>query len=224
MALLRAEHISKSFQSGTDQLIILNHCNFSIQSGSSCAIIGASGSGKSTLLHILGGLEQPDSGQVFLSNQLLADLSQLDLCATRNQFIGFVYQFHHLLGEFSALENCAMPLLIRGVPHPESLERAATALASVGLGQRFGHTPSMLSGGERQRCAIARALAGTPQLLLADEPTGNLDEKSASIVFDLLQNCCKAFGCALVVVTHSLSLAQRLEQTVSLENGKLVSR
>ena len=200
---------------------VLNGVNFSLQAGEKVAIVGTSGSGKSTLLHILGGLEPPSHGEVFWQGQALAGLNSGQQATLRNQYLGFVYQFHHLLPEFSALENVAMPLLIRGTPTNQALSVAETMLKAVDLGQRLQHLPSELSGGERQRAAVARALVTSPLCLLADEPTGNLDRHSALQVFELLQTLNPAIS--IVVVTHDMSLAKKMMRVYTLMDGVLHS-
>jgi lipoprotein-releasing system ATP-binding protein len=200
---------------------VLAHCNIELHQGELLAIVGSSGSGKSTLMHLLGGLDRPDEGKVFIEEQNLADLNENDLAALRNQKLGFVYQFHHLLHEFSALENVAMPLILRRLPHREALNRASVVLDRVGLAHREHHVPGQLSGGERQRVAIARALVTEPRCVLADEPTGNLDRKTATQVFDLILQLNKELGIAFALVTHDNTLAQRCDRVLQMQEGRL---
>ncbi len=217
--VLEAKGLSKVFTDVEEDVSVLNHIDFKVEAGEKIAIVGPSGSGKSTFLHLLGGLDKPSSGDVFLLGQSLTKMSEKDRCLRRNQSLGFVYQFHHLLPEFSAVENVMMPLLIGGEIHQEALDKALDCLKAVGLEKRAYHKPSQLSGGERQRVAIARALVGKPSCILADEPTGNLDSKTADVIFDLFLTLNDRHGTAIVIVTHDLSLAERMEKIMHLEAG-----
>ena len=220
--LLVVNELTKIHVDGAEPITILDNVNLTLNAGESLAIVGSSGSGKSTLLHLLGSLDAPTSGQVLIDGQDLHQLGNRAQAQFRNQHLGFIYQFHHLLGEFSALENAAMPLLIAGRPVAEARAKAQRLLERVGLGHRLEHKPSALSGGERQRVAIARALVNEPRLVLADEPTGNLDAHSANDVFALLAELQRELGTSLVVVTHDLALAARLDRQCRLDSGRLV--
>lgn len=220
--LLSAKNLYKTYKEGNMTTEVLKNVSFDIYSKSLLAIIGSSGSGKSTLLHLLGGLDKPTSGEIIFKSQLLNQLSEQQKARLRNQEIGFVYQFHHLLPDFSALENIAMPLLIGGVAANEAKKRALSMLESVNLVKRANHRPSELSGGERQRVAIGRALINNPALVMADEPTGNLDKSTADAIFDLLVKLNQEHGTAFLVVTHDLALAKKLDKQLIMNDGQLL--
>lgn len=217
--ILQCQGLAKTYQ-GLDTSV-LTGVDLTLAAGEHIAIVGASGSGKSTLLHLLGGLDTPMHGVVQWLDKPLTSLSEAEKSAMRNQYLGFVYQFHHLLPEFSALENVAMPLFIRRIPRAQALAQAEYYLTLVGLAHRLQHTPGELSGGERQRAALARALVTEPRCVLADEPTGNLDRQTAEQVFDLLLKIQVERGTALVVITHDLSLAARMHKQYRLQDGVL---
>ena len=223
-AILEAQELRKLYRGGDGTPIeVLSGVNLAVARGEFVAIVGASGSGKSTLLHLLGALDTPSSGQVRLDGLLYGDLTAAALAAVRNRKIGFVFQFHHLLREFSALENVMMPLLIAGEGEDRARSRAEELLAAVGLAGRMTHRPSQLSGGEQQRAAVARALAADPRVVLADEPSGNLDYHNSERLHELFAQLARDFETALVVVTHNRSLAGRADRVLSLEGGQLVA-
>ena len=219
--LMECRHLSRSYQDGDRQLQVLQDINLSVAAGEMLAIVGSSGSGKSTLLHCMGGLDKPSAGSVLFGGQAIQDWSANKLADWRNQQLGFIYQFHHLLPEFTALENVAMPLLIGGIKAAQAEQRAMALLQRVGHAQRAQHRPAELSGGERQRVAIARALANEPSLVLADEPTGNLDDATAVQVFELLKELNQELDTAFVIVTHDQNLAAQLPRTLNLHHGQL---
>ncbi|ASP18255.1 lipoprotein-releasing system ATP-binding protein LolD [Neisseria sp. KEM232] len=219
--VLACEAVCKSYNDGVLDVQVLDNLDLQVDKGQSISIIGSSGSGKSTLLHILGGLDKPTSGRVSLLGNDLAQMSQKDLSALRNRRLGFVYQFHHLLPEFSALENVMMPLLIGKTPKDEARSRALAMLEKAELKERVQHRPGELSGGERQRAAIARALVTEPACLLADEPTGNLDRKNAQNVLDMMLDLKAELDTALVVVTHDDQLAARFDRVLTMTDGRL---
>jgi lipoprotein-releasing system ATP-binding protein len=220
-AVIQCSHLTKRFSDGGLDTDVLNDINLTITKGDKIAIVGSSGSGKSTLLHLLGGLEEPTSGKVEIHGQDINILSVNSLSKLRNQSLGFVYQFHHLLLEFTAVENVAIPLVIGGIPPKQAQQQAEDLLIKVGLGHRLSHKPSELSGGERQRAALARALITQPDCLLADEPTGNLDHRTAQAIFDLILELNESLGTALVIVTHDNGLASRMDKTFTLLDGEL---
>ena len=220
-ALLSCQNITKFYQEGTQQTEVLKQVSFSMQPSELVAIVGSSGSGKSTLLHTLGGLDQPSSGEVFIKGQSLQHMTPNALAKLRNQYLGFVYQFHHLMADFTALENVMMPMLIGQQNKTEAQGRAEQILSAVGLQHRISHRPSALSGGERQRVAIARALVNNPALVLADEPTGNLDHKTTESIFELIQQLNQEKQIAFLLVTHDLNLAEKLNRRLIMQDGVL---
>lgn len=219
--VITCRQLSKRFGEGNLRVDVLSEITLNIGRGEQLAIVGASGSGKSTLLHLLGGLDLPDGGEVMVNGQNLASMDEKRRGQTRNRALGFIYQFHHLLPEFTAVENVAMPLLIRRQNTNQALSLAADLLTRVGLGSRTHHKPGELSGGERQRAAVARALITQPDCVLADEPTGNLDRKSATAVLDLMLELNREFNTSLIVVTHDLQIAEQMQRTLHLEDGRL---
>ena len=221
-SVLACSQLCKTFDEGSAALEILRNVDFKVAPGERIAIMGASGSGKSTLLHLLGGLDEPSSGDISIAGQSLGDLSPLQLGRLRNRELGFVYQFHHLLPEFTAIENVAMPLLIRGVCPADAREQAIALLERVGLSERTTHKPGELSGGERQRAAVARALVTRPACILADEPTGNLDRHNAEQVFGLMMELNRELSTSLLVATHDQLIAERMDRVVRLEDGHLI--
>jgi lipoprotein-releasing system ATP-binding protein len=220
-AALEARDLRRSFPEGNRELVVLNGANLNVTRGERLAIIGESGAGKTTLLQLLGGLDTPTSGVVLVDGRDLSNLNDSERGLLRNEALGFVYQFHHLLPEFSALENVAMPLLLRRMSVTEARDRATDVLARVGLAERANHRPGELSGGERQRAAVARALVTRPSVVLADEPTGNLDHRTGERVFELMLELNREYNSSLVVVTHDHALANRMDRILELREGRL---
>jgi lipoprotein-releasing system ATP-binding protein len=219
--VIRAEALGKTYAEGSMRTPVFDGLDFQVEAGETVAILGASGAGKSTLLHLLGGLDTPSAGEVYVAGQKMSALSDAARGVLRNRALGFVYQFHHLLPEFTALENVMLPVLLAGHPVNDASARSRALLESVGLGHRLEHKPGELSGGERQRAAVARALVNRPACVLGDEPTGNLDEKTAENVFAMMLDLNRAQRTSLVLVTHDRRLARRLDRVVELHEGKL---
>jgi lipoprotein-releasing system ATP-binding protein len=220
-SVLECRGLGKTFTEIGAPIEVLKSIDLKLRPGQQLAVVGASGSGKSTLLHLLGGLDRPTAGSVLIGGRDIVSLSDTECGHVRNQMLGFIYQFHHLLPEFTALENVAMPLLVRGAPLNEAAEKAAALLRQVGLEQRLEHKPAELSGGERQRAAVARALVTKPACILADEPTGNLDQRNAAQIYDMMLELNSTLGTAMIIVTHDHDLAQRMDSVARLENGGL---
>ncbi len=220
-AVVRAEALGKTYAEGSLRTPVFDRLDFAVHPGETVAVLGASGAGKSTLLHLLGGLDTPTAGEVYVAGQKMSALSDAARGQLRNRALGFVYQFHHLLPEFTALENVMLPVLLGGASIPDATSRARELLESVGLGHRLEHKPGELSGGERQRAAVARALVNRPACVLGDEPTGNLDEKTAAAVFAQMLELNRAHRTSLVLVTHDRGLARRLDRVLELHEGRL---
>ncbi|NYT27242.1 MAG: ATP-binding cassette domain-containing protein [Candidatus Thiodubiliella endoseptemdiera] len=220
--IIECQNLSYSYNSGEIETPVLSMLNLAVEQAESIAIIGQSGCGKSTLLNLLGGISQPTIGKILINNTDLSQINETKITQLRSQYLGFVYQFHHLLKDFSALDNVAMPLLIRGENTQTATEKASKLLAEIGLQDRLNHRPAELSGGQRQRVAIARALINNPSCLLADEPTGNLDAKSAKETLDLMMELNQQQKSALVLVTHDMSIAKKMDRFLTMENGILV--
>jgi len=222
--ILQCQQLCKHFQQGDLSVEVLKGVTLSVNAGERVAIMGSSGSGKSTLLHLLGGLEKPTAGTVILDGENLNKISASKLCKLRNSSLGFIYQFHHLLGEFTILENVAMPVLIAGTPVKQAHQQAIQLLDRVGLGHRIKHKPGELSGGERQRAAVARALINRPKCILADEPTGNLDSKTAEQIYQLMLELNQELQVSFLVVTHDQELAQRMDRVLHMEDGLIIKQ
>lgn len=220
-AVLEARKVQKTYRQGPREVAVLREVDMTLSAGESLAIVGVSGAGKSTLLHILGGLDEPDSGEVLVGGESLWSMNPKERSRVRNFAMGFVYQFHHLLSEFTALENVAMPMLIRGQSSRAADEQARNILDKVGLSERLNHKPGELSGGERQRAAVARALVGNPRVVLGDEPTGNLDERTADHVYGLMLDLNRELDTSLLLVTHDKNLASRMDRRLELQMGRL---
>lgn len=220
-SLLQAKNLGKVYQKGQVKIQVLQGLSFEIQASQSIAIVGESGAGKSTFLQLLGALAQPTSGEIWFKDQRLSNRTEIELAKFRNEFIGFIFQFHYLLPEFNALENTAFPLRIRGESFRAIEEKAQSLLIKLGLGERWNHRPYELSGGEQQRVAIARAMVGNPEIILADEPTGNLDMDTASLVFDELLKMTQTSGTSLIVATHNIELAKRTDKVLYIKEGSL---
>ena len=220
--MLNCEGISRVYSEGPRDLTVLDKLSLSVRAGERVAIVGSSGSGKTTLLNLMGGLDRPSEGKITIAGRSLAGLGETALGRFRNRYIGFVYQFHHLLAEFTAVENAALPLIIRGQRKREAEKQALALLTRVGMAERADHKPGELSGGERQRVAIARALVTDPSLVLMDEPTGNLDQQTASTILALMDELAREAACAFVIVTHDRDLAAHQDRVMKLDNGQLV--
>lgn len=220
--MLQCRTLTRIYHEGPQDVVVLNGLTLNVGAGERVAIVGSSGSGKTTLLNLLGGLDRPTQGEVVVDGQVLSTLSEAAIGRFRNTHIGFVYQFHHLLAEFTALENVAMPLIIRGFTRAQAKEKARQLLTRVGMASRGEHKPGELSGGERQRVAIARALVTNPRLVLMDEPTGNLDQQTALSVLEMLDDIAKSSQCAFVIVTHDMTVARHQDRILRLQEGRLV--
>ncbi|WP_043526748.1 ABC transporter ATP-binding protein [Litchfieldella xinjiangensis] len=220
--MLQCQGLTRVYREGPQDVTVLHELSLEVRAGERVAVVGSSGSGKTTLLNLLGGLDRPSAGEVRIAGQRLSDLNEANLGKFRNRHIGFVYQFHHLLAEFTALENAALPLIVRGQGRKTAIARAREILERVGMGPRGDHKPGELSGGERQRVAIARALITDPSLMLMDEPTGNLDQATAASILGLMDELARSTACAFVVVTHDTGLAAHQDRVLRLDDGKLM--